>query len=89
VRQADPLLFAVERRPVSQPGGHRGHGADDAGGDEHPRRALGAAEQVKQDRRGPAAERQTHQRGVSGLPERHAVQGVGARACGQRSHHGV
>ncbi len=89
VRQADPLLVAVQRRPVGQPGGHRGHGAHDAGGDEHPRRAVGSAEQVKQDRRGPAAQRQPYQRGVSGLSERHAVQRVGARAGGQRAHHGV
>jgi len=89
VHQADPLLVAVQRRPVSQPGRHRGQGAHDAGRDEHPRRAFGAAEQVEQDRRGPAAERQPDERGVGRLSERHPVQGVGTRAGGQRLHHGV
>ena len=44
VDQADPLLFPVQRRPVGQPGGGRGGGSGDPGRDEHPRRALGAAE---------------------------------------------
>ena len=89
VRQADPLLVAVQRRPVGQPGRHRGHGAHDAGRDEHPGRPVRPAEQIEQGRRGPAPERQADQRRVGGLPERHAVQGIGARACGQRAHHGV
>jgi hypothetical protein len=89
VRQAHPLLVPVQGRPVGQPGRHRGHAGHGPGGDEHPGRAVGAAEQVEQDRRGPAAERQPHQRGVGGLAERHAVQRIGARAGGQRPHHGV
>ena len=89
VRQADPLLVLVQRRPVGQPGRHRGNGPHDAGRDQDPGRPVGPAEQVEQGRRGPAAERQAHQRRVGGLPERHAVQGVGARAGGQRAYHGV
>ncbi len=89
VHQADPLLVPVQRRPVGQPGGRRGRGAGDPGRDEDPRRALGTAEQVEQDGGSPAAERQPDQRGVGGLAERDAVQGVRARAARQRPHHGV
>ncbi len=89
VHQADPLLVLVQRRPVGQAGGRRGHGRPDPGSDQDGRRALGAAEQVEQDRGGPAAERQPDQGGVRGLAERHAVQGVGTRAGRQRAHHGV
>ncbi len=89
VYQADPLLFPVQRRPVGQAGGRRGRGAGDPGRDEHPRRALGAAEQVEQDRGSPAAKRQPDQRRVGGLTERDAVQGVRARAGRQGAHHGV
>jgi len=89
VHQADPLLVLVQCRPVGQAGGRRGRGARDAGRDQHRGCALGAAEQVEQDRGGPAAERQPDQRGVRGLAERHAVQGVGARPGRQCAHHGV
>jgi len=89
VHQADPLLVPVQRRPVGQPGGRRGRDAGDPGRDEHPGRALGAAEQVEQDRRSPAAKWQPDQGGVDGLAERDAVQGVRARAGRQRAHHGV
>jgi len=89
VHQADPLLVPVQRRPVGQPGGRRGHGARHPGRDERRGRAFGAAEQVEQDRRSPAAERQPDQRGMGGLAERDAVQGVGALAGRQRAHDGV
>jgi hypothetical protein len=89
VHEADPLLVPVQRRPVGQPGGRRGHGPREPGRDEHGRRALGTAEQVEHDRRRPAAERQPHQRGMRGLTERDAVQSIGARARGQRAHDGV
>jgi hypothetical protein len=89
VHQADPLLVPVQRRPVGQPGGRRGRGARDPGRDEQSRRAFGAGERFQQDRRGPAAQRQPHQRGMGRLAERHAVQGVGPGARGQRAHHGV
>jgi len=89
VHQADPLLVPVQRRPVGQAGGRGGRGARHPGRDEHPGRAFGAAEQVEQDRRGPAAEREPDQRGMGGLAERDAVQGVGALAGGQGAHHGV
>jgi hypothetical protein len=89
VHQADPLLILVQRRPVGQAGGSRGHGRPDPGRDQDGRRALGAAEQVEQDRGGPAAERQPDQRGVRGLAERHAVQRVGPRAGRQRAHDAI
>jgi hypothetical protein len=89
VDQADPLLVPVQRRPVRQAGGRRGRGAGHPGCDEHPGRALGAVEQVEQDRAGPAAEGQPDQRGVGRLAERDAVQGVRARAGRKRAHHGV
>jgi len=89
VHQADPLLVPVQRRPVGQPGGRRGRGARDPGRDEQSRRAFGAGERFEQDRRGPAAQRQPHQRGMGRLAERDAVQGVGPCARGQRAHHGV
>jgi len=89
VHQADPLLVLVQRRPVGQAGGRRGHGARDARRDQHGGRALGAAEQVEEHRRGPAAEWQPDQRGVRRLAERHAVQRVGPRAGRQRPDHGV
>ena len=82
VHQADPLLVLVQRRPVGQAGGRRGRGGRDAGRDQHRGRALGAAEHVEQDRGGPAAERQPDQRGMRGLAERDAVQGVGAQPAG-------
>jgi hypothetical protein len=85
VHQADPLLVPVQRRPVGQAGCRRGRGARDPGRDEHPGRAFGAAEQVEQDCRGPAAKRQPDQRGMRGLAERDAVQGVGARPGRQRA----
>ena len=89
VHQADPLLVPVQRRPVGQPGGHRGRGARDPGRDEQSRRAFGAGERLEQDRRGPAAQRQPHQRGMGRLAERDPVQGVGPGARGPRAHHGV
>jgi hypothetical protein len=89
VRKADPLLIGVQGRPVSQPGGRGRRAARDPGGDEHLGRAAGATEQVKYHRRRPAAERQPDQRGVRGLAERNAVQRIGARPRGKRSHHGV
>ena len=89
VHQADPLLVLVQRRPVGQAGGRRGHGARDPRRDQHRGCALGAAEQVEEHRRGPAAERQPDQRGVRRLAERHAVQRVGPRAGRQRPDHGV
>ena len=89
VDQSDPLLVPVERRPVGQASGRRRRGAGDPGRDKHLGRALGAAEQVEQDRGSPAAKRQPDQRGVGGLTERDAVQGVCARAGRQRAHHGV
>ncbi len=89
VHEADPLLVPVQRRPVGQAGGRRGRGARYPGRDEHVGRALGAAEQVEQDRRGPAAKRQPDQRGMHGLAEGDAVQGVGTRAGWQRPHDGV
>ena len=88
VHQADPLLVLVQRRPVGQAGGRRGHGAREARRDQHRGRAVGAAEQVKEHRRGPAAERQPDQRGMRRLAERHAVQRVGPRAGRQRADHG-
>ena len=89
VHEADPLLVPVQRRPVGQAGGRGRRGADDPGRDEHARRAFGAAERLEQHRRGPAAERQPDQRGVSRLAERHAVQRIGTRPRGQRAHDGV
>jgi len=89
VHQADPLLVPVQRRPVGQAGGRRRRGAGDPRRDEYPGRALGAAEQVEQDRGSPAAKRQPDQRGVGGLAERDAVQGVRARAGRQRAYDGV
>jgi hypothetical protein len=89
VHQADPLLLPVQRRPVGQASGRRGHGPGDPGRDEDPRRALGAAKQVEQDRGSPAAKRQPDQRRVGGLTERDAVQGVRARAGRQGAHYGV
>ena len=50
MHQADPLLVLVQRRPVGQAGGRRGHGARDARRDQYCGRALGAAEQVEQHR---------------------------------------
>jgi len=76
VDQADPLLVPVQRRPVGQPGSRGRHGDGDPGADQHAGGAVGAAEQVEQDGRGPAAERQPYQRGMGGLAERHAVQRV-------------
>ena len=89
VHQADPLLVLMQRRPVGQAGGRRRSGARHARRDQHRGRPLGAAEQVEQDRGGPAAEGQPDQRGVRGLAERHPVQGVGTRAGRQRAYHGV
>jgi hypothetical protein len=89
VHQADPLLVPVQRRPVGQPGGRRGRGARDPGRDEQSRRAFGAGERLEQHRRGPAAERQPHQRGMGRLAERHAMQRIGPGPRGQRAHHGV
>jgi len=89
VHQADPLLVLVQRRPVGQAGGRRGRGGREAGRDQHRGRAFGAAEHVEQDRGGPAAERQPDHRGMRGLAERDAVQGIGARAGRQRAHHGL
>jgi len=89
VHQADPLLVLVQRRPVGQTGGRRGNRARDARRDQHRGRALGAAEQVQQHRRGPAAERQPDQRGMRRLAERHAVQRVRPRAGRQRADHGI
>ena len=89
VHQADPLLDLVQRRPVGQAGGRRGHGTRDARRDQNGRRALGAAEQVEEHRRGPAAERQPDQRGMRRLAERHAVQRVRPRAGRQRADHGI
>jgi len=89
VHQPDPLLVPVQRRPVGQAGGRCRRGARDPGRDEHPRRALGAAEQVEQDRRSPAAKRQPDQCGMRGLAERDAVQRVGARAGRQGADDGV
>jgi hypothetical protein len=89
VHQADPLLVLVQRRPVGEPGGCRGHGCPDSHRDQDGRRALGAVEQVEEHRRGPAAERQPDQRGVRRLPERHAVQRVRPRAGRQRADHGI
>jgi hypothetical protein len=80
VHQADPLLVPVQRRPVGQPGGRGRDGDGDAGADQHAGGAVGAAEQVQQDRRCPAAERQPHERGMDRLAERHAVQRVRPRA---------
>jgi len=89
VHQADPLLVPVQRRPVGQAGGRRGRGSRDPGRDQHRGRALGAAEQVEDHGGGPAAKRQPHQRGVGGLAERDAVQGVGACPGRERADHGV
>ena len=89
VHQADPLLVLVQRRPVGQAGGRRGHGARDARRDQHRGRAVGATEQVEEHRRGPAAERQPDQRGMRRLAERHAVQRVRPRAGRQRADHGI
>jgi len=80
VHQADPLLVPVQRRPVGQAGGRGRHDRPHPDRDEDGRRALGAAEQVEQHGRGPAAERQPDQRGMGGLAERDAVQGVGPRS---------
>jgi hypothetical protein len=82
VHQADPLLVPVQRRPVGQAGGRSRRGSRHPGRDQHRGRALGAAEQVEQHGGGPAAERQPDQRGMSGLAERDAVQGVGPRSSG-------
>jgi hypothetical protein len=89
VSQAHPLLVGVQRRPVGQPGDRGGRAARHPGRDQHPGGAIGAAEQVKQHRGGPAAERQPDQCRVCGLAERDAVQGIGSRARGQRSHNGT
>jgi len=89
VHQADPLLVLVQRRPVGQAGGRRGHRASHARRDQYRGRALGAAEQVQQHRRGPAAERQPDQRGMRRLAERHAVKRVRPRAGRQRADHGI
>lgn len=89
VREADPLLVGVQRRPVGKPGRRRRRGRRDPGGDQHPGGRAGAAEQVQQDRRGPAAEGQPDQCRVHRLAERDAVQGVGPRAGGQRPHDGA
>ena len=89
VHQADPLLVLVQRRPVGQAGGRRGHRAREARRDQHRGRPLGTAEQVQQHRRGPAAERQPDQRGMRRLAERHAVQRVRPRAGRQRADHGI
>jgi hypothetical protein len=89
VHQPDPLLVPVQRGPVGQPGGRRGRGARDPGRDEQPGRAFRAGERFEQDRRGPAAQRQPHQRGMGRLAERDTVQGIGPGARGQRAHHGV
>jgi hypothetical protein len=89
VHQTDPLLVLVQRRPVGQPGRRGGHGARDARRDQHRGRTLGAAEQVEEHRRGPAAERQPDQRGMRRLAERHAVQRVRPRAGRQRPDHRI
>jgi len=89
VREADPLLVGVQRRPVGKPGGRRRRGARDPCRDQQPGGRARAAEQVQQDRRGPAAERQPDQRRVHRLAERDAVQGVGPLACRQRPHDGA
>jgi len=46
VHQPDPLLVAVQRRPVGQPGGRGRHSDRHPGPDQHPRGAVSAAEQV-------------------------------------------
>jgi hypothetical protein len=89
VRETDPLLVGVQRRPVGKPGDRRRRGTRDPGGDEYPGGRARAAEHVQQDRRGPAAERQPDQRRVDGLAERDAVQCVGPRARWQRPHDGI
>jgi hypothetical protein len=89
VHQADPLLVPVQRRPVGQPGGRRGHHAGHPGANQHAGRPVGAAEQVEQDRRRPAAQRQPDDRGMGRLAERNAVQSVGPGARGQRLDDGI
>jgi hypothetical protein len=76
VHQTDPLLVAMQRRPVGQAGGRSRHGDGHPGADQHAGGAVGAVEQVEQDRGGPAPERQPHQRRMRRLAERHAVQRV-------------
>jgi len=50
VHEADPLLVAVQGRPVGQAGGRRRRGARYARRDQHAGRAFGAAERVEQHR---------------------------------------
>jgi hypothetical protein len=89
VYQADPLLMAVQGRPVSEAGrgGRRPRG--EAYRDKSFRRPFCSLEKIQQNRRSPAAERQLDQGRVRGLAERDAVQRVGARPRGEGADHHI
>ena len=89
VHETHPLLMAVQRRPVREPGGRGGHGGGHPGRDERRGGALGTwpAAQVEQYRGGPAAERDPHEGRMGRLAERHAVQRVGPPAGRQGADH--